>query len=677
MRFIEPPAERIQSPPELWGSCRALSTGADLLATCLKPVADDFSFGGTYIGKEAMGLLWSMRSVPGSCKGLRLRKTNVCTPQLVHISVYDGHVEEGFTERPPLASVLSERWFIGPGVRRVEVQEKGVRGTLFIPPGPGPFPGMMDMWGVRGGLVEYRSAPLASHGYASRALQYFAAGELSSASKEFEYFEDFHPKERVQSGFKVRRRALGQLQSSLSRRGPAGDVSQTSAKDPRTLVTRVAFCSSAQTLLHHVLVRPPNPLRRPLSGPGGRDLPGEGAESASELRGDPSLPPPLRGRGPVGGLWTLRQRPAGKLADDFSIGGTYIGKEAMGLLWSMRPVPGSRKGLRLRKKNVCTPQLVHISVYDGHVEEGFTERPPLASVLSERWFMDPGVRRVEVQEKGVRGTLFIPPGPGPFPGVMDMWGGGGGLVEYRSALLASHGYASLALQYFAAGELSSASKEFEYFETAFNAIRLHPLVSPDRVGILGFCLGAIITNHLAAESTVIKPRCCVCVSGVHICPRGALLTGIYQTMVANTHKVQVDENNHEIWRYRLLPIPDNPAKKIDVGKINCPMLLVNGLDDHNMPAVEAAEDMAHMMRAAGKDHLLTRIEYPATGHLIEPPYSPHFRATNFKKSAREKVILLLGGQTKAHSDAQEDSWKKILAFLQQHLYSNDPTRAKM
>ena len=30
---------------------------------------------------------------------------------------------------------------------------------------------------------------------------------------------------------------------------------------------------------------------------------------------------------------------------------------------------------------------------------------------------------------------------------MDLWGGGGKLVEYRAALLASHGIASLALDY--------------------------------------------------------------------------------------------------------------------------------------------------------------------------------------------------------------------------------------
>lgn len=31
--------------------------------------------------------------------------------------------------------------------------------------------------------------------------------------------------------------------------------------------------------------------------------------------------------------------------------------------------------------------------------------------------------------------------------------------------------------------------------------------------------------------------------------------------------------------------------------------------------------------------------------------------------------MLWGGQTKPHADAQEDSWKKILEFLQLHLYN--------
>lgn len=118
------------------------------------------------------------------------------------------------------------------------------------------------------------------------------------------------------------------------------------------------------------------------------------------------------------------------------------------------------------------------------------------------------------------------------------------------------------------------------------------------------------------------------------------------------------------------------------------------------------------MKAAGKAHLLNTLLYPEAGHLIEPPFSPHCRASNFKKnskmfftpflrgisncsqslwfisrySCRSSVcarlqsvpaILMWGGATKPHSDAQEDAWTKILAYLQHHLYSSPTPKAKM
>ncbi|KAM9845600.1 peroxisomal succinyl-coenzyme A thioesterase-like isoform 2-T2 [Aulostomus maculatus] len=278
------------------------------------------------------------------------------------------------------------------------------------------------------------------------------------------------------------------------------------------------------------------------------------------------------------------------VAEDLSFGGTYQGKEPMGLLWSMRPVPGSRTGLRLRKMNVCSPMLVNISVYGGHVTEGFRELRPLASVLTERWYMAPGVKRTSVEERGIRGTLFIPPGPGPFPGLLDMWGGGGGLLEYRSALLASHGYMSLALEYFKPGELQTAELQLNYFETAFSVVREHPQVMPDRVGIFGLSLGSIVALRLAAESAVAKPSCCICISGSHFYPRDAIIGGVHGIAKGGFRKVRVDENNHQIWRDIGLPISSDPSKKLDVRRINCPVLLVNGLDDQNHATVEAAED---------------------------------------------------------------------------------------
>ncbi|XP_030576504.1 acyl-coenzyme A thioesterase 1-like isoform X2 [Archocentrus centrarchus] len=362
------------------------------------------------------------------------------------------------------------------------------------------------------------------------------------------------------------------------------------------------------------------------------------------------------------------------VSEDLSFGGTYTGKEPMALLWSMRPVPGSRPGLRLRKQNVCTPMVVNISVHSGH--EGFRDRAPLASAVTERWYMAPGVQRIDINEQGVRGTLFIPPGPGPFPGLLDLWGGGGGLVEYRAALLASHGYVSLALNYLLLNQESA--NVFTYFETAFNIIKDHPQVIPDRVGILGLSLGSLVALSLVAYSTVIKPRCVVCISCNHFYPPGSTFMSQFADLSSQFSKVRVDEDDNLIWKYAALEFIADPSKTVEVGRINCPMLLVNGCDDQSWPSVETAEEIARMMREVGKEHLLSRLAYPGSGHLIEPPFLPHFRATNFIiRNIKQKVKYLWGGQTKPHSDAQEDSWRKILSFLQLHLCCAPSLKAKL
>ncbi|KAK9976108.1 hypothetical protein ABG768_021314 [Culter alburnus] len=368
------------------------------------------------------------------------------------------------------------------------------------------------------------------------------------------------------------------------------------------------------------------------------------------------------------------------VAKDVSLGGTYEGIEQMGLLWSMRPIPGSRSGLRLRKTNVLTPMVIHISVYSGHLSQGFSEITPLATGVTERWYVAPGVERVNIREKGVRGALFLPPGPGPYPAVLDLWGGGGGLVEYRSALLASHGFASMALEYLAPEELRTADVNVSYFEKAYQILQNHPKVQKDRMAMLGLSFGGAVTLSMAAYSKVIKPQCCVCISGSHVVPIDKSLFEAFEEIKKHMDKVRMNEENQVIQRDIILPIPSDPALKVDVGRIKCPLLLVNAGDDQNWASVESAVDMEMMMEKAGNRHLLTVLTYPDAGHLIEPPYSPHFRATNFMlQEMRKKIVMLWGGQTKPHAYAQEDAWNKILAFLRQHLClsSNYTVKAKL
>ncbi|XP_027009775.2 bile acid-CoA:amino acid N-acyltransferase-like [Tachysurus fulvidraco] len=358
------------------------------------------------------------------------------------------------------------------------------------------------------------------------------------------------------------------------------------------------------------------------------------------------------------------------VAKDSSVGGTYTGVEPMALMWSLRPIPGSRKGLRLRKQDVLSPMIFHISVYNGHIAQDFEQLKPLVTIIIERWYIAPGVQRVNVREKGVRATLFIPPGPGPFPCVLDMWGGGGGLVEYRAALLASHGFVALALDY-----LFSENVDDIYFEVAYQILQEHPMVIRDRVALLGLSFGGIVALSLAANSSVIKPRCCVCISCSHVIPIHDSLSDFYERFQRMFYKTRI-EDNQLIWRDFVLPIPTDPAEKLDVGLMRCPFLLVVGDDDQNCASLESAEDMVKITEKAGNRHLLSVLVYPGAGHLIEPPYMPHHRASNFTVKNKDKVIMLWGGQTRLHSYAQENSWEKILDFLYQHLCSDAP-RARL
>ena len=81
---------------------------------------------------------------------------------------------------------------------------------------------------------------------------------------------------------------------------------------------------------------------------------------------------------------------------------------------------GSRteKGSRLYKRDVTKPNNGVLSCFDGHVTP-HREQPelkPLSSTKFQRWYMADGVKRIPVKEGRIRGTLFLPPGEGPFPG---------------------------------------------------------------------------------------------------------------------------------------------------------------------------------------------------------------------------------------------------------------------
>ncbi|XP_041615503.1 acyl-coenzyme A thioesterase 2, mitochondrial-like isoform X3 [Vulpes lagopus] len=177
------------------------------------------------------------------------------------------------------------------------------------------------------------------------------------------------------------------------------------------------------------------------------------------------------------GLLDLARAPA--------LGGSFVGLEPMGLLWALEP---ETPLVRLVKRDVQTPFAVELEVLDGHEPDAGRL---LGRALHERHFLRPGVRRVPVRVGRVRGTLFLPPEPGPFPGIVDIYGVGSGLLEYRASLLAGKGFAVMALAYHNYEDLPKGLEilHLEYFEEAVNYLLDHPQVKGPGVGLLGTSKG--------------------------------------------------------------------------------------------------------------------------------------------------------------------------------------------
>ena len=108
-----------------------------LFFTCT--LSNHLSFLSELSGAESMGLFWSMKSKPGRANR-RLFKSDVMSPYKVSIKVLRGFFN--FEDLPwqeneeyCLASHQLLRSYSKPGIKRVSIEEDGLYGTLFLPPG--------------------------------------------------------------------------------------------------------------------------------------------------------------------------------------------------------------------------------------------------------------------------------------------------------------------------------------------------------------------------------------------------------------------------------------------------------------------------------------------------------------------------------------------------------------
>ncbi|XP_043930021.1 acyl-coenzyme A thioesterase 1-like [Protopterus annectens] len=338
-------------------------------------------------------------------------------------------------------------------------------------------------------------------------------------------------------------------------------------------------------------------------------------------------------------------------------GGSYSGVKPMGLFWSLAPQTPFK---RLMKKNVLSPYYVSIEVYN-------KADLPLAKCINERWFIGEGVTRTLVREGQIRATLFLPPGSGPFPGIIEMYGVGAHLLEHRACLLARHGFATLALAYYGYEDLPTNINEFhlEYFEDAVKYLLNHPKVKGPGIGVLGFSKSGDIALAMAS----FFPEICAAAS-INGCIASITSVLHYKGMTIpalqyETSRIRPTASG----AYDILEAVDNPmegtnqASLIPIEKAHGHLLFVVGEDDRNWKSSFYASEAIKLLEKHGKKNY-TILSYPMAGHYLEPPYFPWCAASFHVVYG---LPVLWGGDPWMHNAAQEDAWRKIQAFFQKHL----------
>jgi dienelactone hydrolase len=361
------------------------------------------------------------------------------------------------------------------------------------------------------------------------------------------------------------------------------------------------------------------------------------------------------------------------------VSGAYEGVEPMGLFWSMDRLPS--EALPAPPGAIMLPMPIRLEA------EGTDGRR--AEITIVRRVAGPGVTRHVIRTDGLVGTLFLPPGVGPHPALLVLSGGGGGIEEFRGAILASHGYAALALGHFAVEgrPRGLVNIPLEYFERAISWIRAQPWFDDRLLAVWGASRGGELALLLGATFPEINAVAAWVPSGVLFGALGFAEPGDARPPVAWTFRGKplpyLQENNTSrdpppvrepgrpvaytpFYRSQLRDARAVERATIPVEKIRGPVQLVSGVDDQMWPSSDLADIALHRLEAHRHPFPFRHLKYPKAGHTILVPYwpLPELRVITLGRVEGEQDYLLFqGGTAKADAEAGIDAWRDLLAFL--------------
>ena len=364
-----------------------------------------------------------------------------------------------------------------------------------------------------------------------------------------------------------------------------------------------------------------------------------------------------------------------------STAGSYTGADPFGLWWSAKPAgpaadaatPPAPIGCRLLAETA-----------GGSVTAEF-----------QRHWLAPGATVTEVREPGVCGVIARPAGPGPFPGVVAFGGSGGGLgpAAAWAPLLASRGFAVLAIAYFGAPGLptSLAGIEVEVVERAARWLLGRDDVASGTVAVMGMSRGSELALWAGALLDMVG-------AVVAFAPSGISWAGLdaggpvdapawtfasqplpYAPIGASAQAAPAPSGGPVALRAAFEPILADPrlfqSAVIPVDTVRGPIMFVSGEADTMWPATPMTQIAEQRARDRGFRHALVHLRYRDGGHVCAgTPGTPV--VTDVRHHPLTGGCYSFGGTRAGNAHARADSWPRVVAFLRDTLAAGNPNEAR-
>jgi dienelactone hydrolase len=292
--------------------------------------------------------------------------------------------------------------------------------------------------------------------------------------------------------------------------------------------------------------------------------------------------------------------------------------------------------------------------------------------------IDPRIETVSVREQGLVGTFYIPAAPPPHPVVMTLGGSSGGIFALPAMPLAARGIAVLALAYFG---MPSLPKELvriplEYFGTAIAWLRRRPDVRPEAIAVAGASRGGELALLLGATFPEIRAVVSWVGSGLVYgavssdrSVRPAWTRGGLDLPFAGFDGSAVDWTVSPVRLDAgfLAALPDlavNDETAIAVERINGPVLLISGTDDHVWPSTRLSDLALRRLRDHRHPHAFEHLAYEGAGHVIGPIVPGLTFSITHSVHPLLGIDFSFGGTPDLNTQASYDSWARIVRMLE-------------